>query len=174
MSDYGRWFVQVFLTTLGILSAGCSVWLIIRAGRKKAGASLPTLTPVNFLLSFALMGDVLMTLILTLFERSYTISAVQLVPFTGLIERHYTLFFLNIWVFVPFGVLMFLRFSHLRRVTTITALSFTFSLTIELLQLLFRRGVFDVDDLICNTAGGFIGALLAALFLRIHNSISRR
>ena len=37
------------------------------------------------------------------------------------------------------------------------------SLTVEILQLVFRVGTFDVDDLILNTLGGIIGYLLLIL-----------
>ena len=174
MSHYIRWFGQVFSLTLGILAVATALWLVIRALRRRAGASLPPIKPLSALLSLALIGDVLMTLILTFFERTYTVSAVQPIPLTGLIEGHYTLFFLNIGVFIPFGALLFLRFPRLRKVSTCTALSFAFSLSIELLQLIFRRGVCDVDDLICNTLGGLLGAALTALLLPIHITTFRR
>lgn len=174
MSHYVRWFGQVFSLTLAILAVCVTVWLMIRALRKRTGASLPPIALSSFLLTLALIGDVVMTLILTFFERTYTVSAIQPIPFTGLIERHYTLFFLNIAVFVPFGALLFLRWPRLRKISSCTALSAAFSLVIELLQLIFRRGVCDIDDLICNTAGGLIGALLAALLLRIPITTFRR
>jgi glycopeptide antibiotics resistance protein len=41
----------------------------------------------------------------------------------------------------------------------VTIASFCLSLTFELLQLFFRLGSFDVDDLLLNTAGGMIGYL---------------
>ena len=174
MSHYIRWFGQVFMLTLGILTVGTALWLLIRVLRKRAGASLPPIKPLSVLLSIALIGDILMTLILTFFERTYTVSAVQLIPLTGLIERHYTLFFLNIGVFIPFGALLFLRFPRLRRISACTAFSLVFSLSIELLQLIFRRGVCDIDDLICNTLGGLLGAAVATLLLRIHITTFRR
>lgn len=174
MSHYIRWFCEVFLLTLGLLALGGCVALLIRRLRQRTGAVLPPIRPRRALLTFALCGDILMTLVLTFFERSYTISAIQPVPFAGLIEGEYTLFFLNIGVFIPFGVLLPLRFPCLRRVSLTAACSCGFSLLIELLQLIFRRGVCDIDDLICNTLGGLIGSALACFFLRIFKSTFRR
>jgi len=39
------------------------------------------------------------------------------------------------------------------------------SLFIELIQFIFKRGVFDIDDIILNTIGGFIGVYLTYKFL---------
>ncbi len=174
MSHYVRWFGEVFLLTLGLLAvSGCGV-LLIRLLRKRAGADLPPIRPIPALLTFALIGDVLMTLILTFFERSYTVSAIQLIPFAGLAEGDHVLFFLNIAVFVPFGILLALRFPRLRPLRRIAALSGGFSLCIELLQLIFRRGVCDIDDLLCNTLGGLLGGALVCILQRILISTSRR
>ena len=40
------------------------------------------------------------------------------------------------------------------------SVTFQMSLTVEVLQLLFRVGSFDVDDLILNTLGGILGYFL--------------
>ena len=50
---------------------------------------------------------------------------------------------------------------------------FLFSLTIEMIQLVFRIGVFDVDDLLLNTLGGFIGYVIYLLWQCISN-VGRR
>lgn len=41
----------------------------------------------------------------------------------------------------------------------IALLSLEFSFTIEVIQLIFRIGVFDIDDLFLNTFGGMLGGL---------------
>lgn len=64
----------------------------------------------------------------------------------------------NILAFVPFGYFV-PKISEKRRmgVIFVTVLSFEFSLIVEVIQLITRLGCFDVDDLLLNTAGGFIG-----------------
>ncbi len=63
----------------------------------------------------------------------------------------------NVAAFIPFGAL--LRWVVNRRVTWyyIMGNTFLFSLSVELLQLIAKVGVFDVDDLILNTLGGLLG-----------------
>jgi glycopeptide antibiotics resistance protein len=38
--------------------------------------------------------------------------------------------------------------------------SFSLSLLIEVIQMIFRVGSFDVDDILLNTLGGFLGFML--------------
>lgn len=63
----------------------------------------------------------------------------------------------NIVAFMPFGAL--LRWVRNQKTSAFAALGYTFlfSLAIELVQLVTRVGVFDVDDLILNTLGGLLG-----------------
>lgn len=63
----------------------------------------------------------------------------------------------NIAAFVPFGALI--RWVRNRKTALWVAVLYTFgfSLVIELIQLVTRVGVFDVDDLLLNTVGGAIG-----------------
>ncbi|MCI8551312.1 MAG: VanZ family protein [Lachnospiraceae bacterium] len=74
----------------------------------------------------------------------------------------------NVAAFMPFGfILPMLRFSN-RKWHVVTLLSLLCSLCIETVQLISMRGSFDVDDLLLNTLGGFLGYLcfLAAVSLR--------
>ena len=73
----------------------------------------------------------------------------------------------NIAVFVPFG--FFLgewlassnRTGSWRRVGLVTLAAFGLSLCIECLQLVLHVGFFEVTDLVMNTLGGFVGALIS-------------
>ncbi len=79
----------------------------------------------------------------------------------------------NVVAFMPFGALI--RWVRDKKTGPFVAIGYTFlfSLAIELVQLVTRVGVFDVDDLILNTLGGLIGYLcyfILALFdRRIHD-----
>lgn len=66
----------------------------------------------------------------------------------------------NIIGFVPLGILLPLLFGRCRNFFLLTGAVFFTSLSFETLQLLLGTGVFDVDDLILNTAGGIAGYLL--------------
>lgn len=63
----------------------------------------------------------------------------------------------NVLAFVPFGALI--RWVINRSVKWYQVVGYTFllSLSVEILQLIAKVGVFDIDDLILNTFGGLVG-----------------
>ena len=71
-------------------------------------------------------------------------------------------FYLNMVLFVPLGYLLPYVFRWFRaRVRTRPVLfCLLFSVLVENLQLITRRGMYDFDDIISNTLGGLIGQLL--------------
>ncbi|MDF2892232.1 MAG: glycopeptide antibiotics resistance protein [Clostridia bacterium] len=73
----------------------------------------------------------------------------------------------NVAAFMPLGFLLPLSFKGFSGGKTMAA-SFTLILSAEVLQLVSRRGVFDVDDLLLNMLGTMIGyciyKLLCILF----------
>lgn len=66
----------------------------------------------------------------------------------------------NILAFVPFGFVLPVLNRTFRSGFHVTVLSFEFSLLVEVIQLVSKVGSFDVDDLILNTIGGFLGYIL--------------
>ena len=173
MSRYLLDFIQVFIITLIPLLLAGLLWLAVRQLRIRRGASLPPLRTGQILLNFALAGDVLMTVFLTLLMRTTsTVTLTQFHLFASWREAWnawsphlFEQLFLNIGVFVPFGALLAMRFPKLRQAWAVGSVSFGFSLCIETMQLIFRRGVFDADDLFCNTAGGILGGALVCMIL---------
>ncbi len=73
----------------------------------------------------------------------------------------------NLVVFAPIGFLVPIWRGSGMRWYHIVAVSFLCSLLIETSQLVFRVGVFDVDDLIMNTTGGIIGYMAYLMLRRI-------
>ena len=71
-------------------------------------------------------------------------------------------FYMNVMVFVPIGYLLPYTFRWFReRVwTRPVGVCFLLSFFTENMQLLSRRGLYDLDDMISNTLGGFIGQIL--------------
>ena len=70
--------------------------------------------------------------------------------------------YMNIMLFVPMGYLLPYVFEFFRtrsRIRPVLA-CFLISFTTENLQLIFRRGLYDMDDLLANTLGGLIGQML--------------
>ncbi|MBR6707621.1 MAG: VanZ family protein [Clostridia bacterium] len=70
--------------------------------------------------------------------------------------------YMNVLLFVPMGYLLPYIFPWFRAKVRYrpVAACFLTSLFIENLQLVTRRGLYDLDDLAANTAGGFLGQVL--------------
>lgn len=76
----------------------------------------------------------------------------------------------NIIGFAPFGLLFPLFSKRFQQVKKIMISTFCLSLTFELLQLVFKFGSFDVDDLMLNTLGGLLGYLPIHLVILLVNN----
>jgi glycopeptide antibiotics resistance protein len=72
----------------------------------------------------------------------------------------------NVILFIPFGFFLPFIWKQLRRFKTMATVILYSSLSIEALQLLFAIGSFDVDDVILNIIGSFIGYLLYSVSLK--------
>lgn len=72
---------------------------------------------------------------------------------------------LNVALFAPLGVLVPLVFPRCQKGLRMLAVGFGTSLLVEFLQWVGGRGIFDIDDLFCNTLGAMTGfcCLMAAL-----------
>lgn len=67
---------------------------------------------------------------------------------------------MNIVVFVPIGLVL-CSLMPLSKWWATLIIGFCFSVVIELIQLFFKRGLFELDDIIHNTAGCIFGLLIA-------------
>ena len=72
----------------------------------------------------------------------------------------------NVLAFVPFGMLIRWVRGKKTGFFTATLAAFAFSLSIELVQLITKLGVFDVDDIIMNTFGGMLGYIIYYILAR--------
>ncbi|MDO4761636.1 MAG: VanZ family protein [Corynebacterium sp.] len=71
----------------------------------------------------------------------------------------------NIGFFIPFGMMTAVLLArHNHRIIKATGYSTLFSLFIESSQYIFALGRTDIDDLWCNTLGGFLGASIVTAF----------
>lgn len=66
----------------------------------------------------------------------------------------------NIVCFIPLGCMLPILSTKYRKLFLVCLISFELSIVIELSQLIFKVGSFDVDDLLLNTLGGLIGFLI--------------
>ncbi|WP_077296482.1 VanZ family protein [Virgibacillus pantothenticus] len=65
----------------------------------------------------------------------------------------------NVIGFVPYGLLLPLISKRFQKITKVMLATLCLSLMFELLQLIFKFGSFDVDDMLLNTLGGVLGYL---------------
>lgn len=86
------------------------------------------------------------------------------IPFSNDIDI--TAYLQNILLFIPFGFLVPFICKQNVNIINILSTAFTFSLLIEVSQLLNNRRT-DIDDLILNTFGAVIGFILYKFFIRI-------
>lgn len=75
-------------------------------------------------------------------------------------------YMLNILLFIPLGFFLPILWVQFRKIKHIIAVGFSFSLLIEISQLLNNRRT-DIDDLILNTLGALIGFVILILFAKI-------
>lgn len=109
---------------------------------------------------------------------SFESSKYNLIPFVEIRElflnatpfQFGVIFFGNILLFSPFGA--FLRYKRLNLAKT-TFFGFISSLIIEISQFVFKVGIFEIDDLLLNTIGVFLGAKIYEI-LRVYNYGSKK
>lgn len=80
---------------------------------------------------------------------------------------------LNFCMFIPLGFWVPLGVKWFRKFWRTYLVGFLFSLVIEITQLLLHRGMFELDDLLGNTAGTMIGYGLFTLFIFIAVTIKK-
>ena len=78
-------------------------------------------------------------------------------------------YLLNVLLFIPWGIILPLIWDKMECFVYVAAAGFSFSLLIEMSQLLNIRAT-DVDDLILNTAGAIVGFGLYKLFSKCTKS----
>lgn len=77
----------------------------------------------------------------------------------------------NILAFMPMGFFVPLLLRKTRNFIKVVIISFFTSLLVEIIQYEFAVGSFDVDDIILNTLGGFLGYLCYKIIYDIYYNI---
>ncbi|MDO4321240.1 MAG: VanZ family protein [Lachnospiraceae bacterium] len=80
----------------------------------------------------------------------------------------------NVIGFMPFGALLPILSRNVRKAWKAVLLSFEVSALIEVSQLIFQVGCFDVDDIILNTLGGLLGYIVFWVTSRWYFRIEKR
>lgn len=99
----------------------------------------------------------------TVIGRKTGIGQVELVPFWSYSHPELRMeIILNYVLFIPLGLLLYLCFGEKFGLRVVMA-GFLLSASIELIQLIFKIGVFEFDDMIGNTIGCLVGAAIGKL-----------
>jgi glycopeptide antibiotics resistance protein len=80
----------------------------------------------------------------------------------------------NILAFMPLGFLIPFLLVKMRKLSKIFFLSLFTTVTVEIIQLVFRVGGFDVDDIQLNTLGGVLGYIVLRLCIKILSTMADR
>lgn len=81
--------------------------------------------------------------------------------------REWRYIILNILMFVPLGIMLPLIFEKCEKWYITYLAGFVATLFIEILQLVSKRGIFELDDILNNTIGCMIGYGLVMIFISI-------
>ncbi|WP_062106777.1 VanZ family protein [Bacillus niameyensis] len=112
-----------------------------------------------------LIGYIIMVMGVTFLSRgSHYQSRMELSLFSSYREawfeftvRQWQFLYLNILMFIPFGILLPLYRSRFKKAVWTIGAAALFTLAIECIQLITGFGIFDIDDLFNNLLGGIIG-----------------
>jgi glycopeptide antibiotics resistance protein len=70
----------------------------------------------------------------------------------------------NIIMFIPFSFILTMLLQLFRNLGYCMGIGFTFSVFLEILQLITRRGYCQIDDVLANTAGVLIGWAIPGIY----------
>ena len=118
-----------------------------------------------------LAAYVVFILMETIIGRKPSIARAEFIPFWSYSHSELRMeIILNYILFVPLGFLLYLCFSEKRdqsgvwiNTTKVVLIGFLLSASIESVQLIFRIGSFEFDDMIGNTIGCLIGAVIGKM-----------
>lgn len=91
--------------------------------------------------------------------------------------------FWNVVLFVPIGILLTMIFARKfifskekmkNRYFLVSVNTFLLSMIIESIQLVTKRGLFELDDIFHNTLGGVIGLLLCLVGIHLYIVLAHR
>lgn len=71
----------------------------------------------------------------------------------------------NIALFIPIGLILPMFFVNMRRWWKTVCVGFSFSVLVEVLQLVLHLGLFELDDMINNTFGCVLGYSLYIIYM---------
>ena len=162
------WLETVLLAAVGIAGFFLVLYLFSGTGGRKLDRKL-------LLFGSLLAACTAVILEITLFRRTVAGDGIIHTEMDfGSLHRDYwaaerlVYSLLNVLLFVPFGMayrLLRRRDGALYVAGMAVLTGFCYSFGIELCQLLFHKGYFEMADIICNTTGCLVGVIPASLML---------
>ncbi|SDD85052.1 Glycopeptide antibiotics resistance protein [Paenibacillus sp. UNCCL117] len=165
---------QVLILALAGIGA---LWLSYVIYRKKGGKR--SFSPIQIITIFLLIMWFGTVMVLTMFSRGANFEGwINVRLFSGYKSAWYQwslsefqLIIFNMLMFVPLGFLMPLLGMKTRRFMPVFFISLAVTIGIELSQMLSRRGIFELDDILHNTLGSLAGYFIMRA---IQDSIKQR
>lgn len=130
---------------LWMIAVACVVWLIDKR----------RMTPRPLLAAY-----ILFILMETVIGRKAGTLRMELIPFWSYSHPELRMeIILNYLLFMPLGSLLYLCFGD-KWGLKVVLIGFLLSASIEIIQLIFRIGLFEFDDMFGNTVGCLIGTIV--------------
>jgi glycopeptide antibiotics resistance protein len=133
---------------------------------------------------WAILIVYLLLLISIVFMGRDSIRSINVIPFASIKEFIFVdngvggirMVDMNLWgnivMFIPAGIYIILENANKTISKNIMSVMAA-SLLIEVVQFVFKRGAFDIDDIILNTLGGIIGIFIYQICKRIFQNDSK-
>ena len=151
------------------------LFLIVMYILKKFGLIQPKKSePLRDLLLFLIIVYAAVLLKLAFFSRepgSRTTVDLTLFNTWGTTMQAHAFFVENIIMFIPFGILIPTAFPVMRNIFVCTLTALACSLCLEMFQLITGRGFCQLDDVITNTLGAFIGYMVYRMWVVMHRTL---
>ena len=133
----------------------------------------------NLILAFLMAGTILYATIFTRLEGSHGLSLTPFVTFTAARQQPelYREMLMNVFLFFPLGLTLSnalpQKWHRWGRIALTTLVGCALSAGIEYIQYRYALGMAEVDDVICNTLGAFIGSTSLLITHAIEKSRER-
>ncbi len=121
-----------------------------------------------------LLAGLFMIVRMTMINRTQHTDAYELRPlsiFWGVHKPadYWQVMVLNVLLFLPLGTALPYCISLITKWPVLWSIAgiFVLSVIIEMIQLMSGMGVFEVDDILCNTAGGSLGTVSCILYRKV-------
>lgn len=182
---FESYFTEPFIAAVLLTLFWAAILLVIKKSRKGS----VKLSPDSILLTFVSCFYFCELFYITLFSRMETttqdLSNVfgEWTIFDGETSIYMNLKpVLNIILFFPLCIILFhiikkafhKIYSDKKMILYSVIISFSFSLFIELIQLIFNKGTFQLSDLTYNTLGGLIGIIFYIIIIKIIRRVKIR